>query len=176
MLSPSLEIETPPRVQVHDEAALLAENRKVPCILQLSDRGQGSLDVRNLERVAEFRRAILRDRLQSLLTEVRDARSFRCMIGHTAQGSIRFHEGLRRHVGCSHINFRSRNTKPVTGFQTKPGAAWTWWMPDFVGKKFPRKRRPLTLFTRLTSSGARLSCMTSPDLTVSAWTLLPAFS
>ena len=107
-LALSLNIEPSHRVRVHDEAALSAEHHKVLCIRQLPDRSQGSRYVRNLERLAELRRAVLRDRLQSLPAEVRDACSIRGVIGHTIQGSIRFHEGLRRHTGWSHIVFGSR--------------------------------------------------------------------
>ena len=33
------------------------------------------------------------------------------------------------------------STLLVAGFQTKPGAAWTWLMPDSVGNKVPEKMK-----------------------------------
>ena len=92
------------------------------------------------------------------------------MIGRrTVQGFTRFHEGLRRHFGWSHIIDGSRvHFKLVTGFQTKP-----WRSLDLVDARFRRQQGPEKVKTpHAVHPIARQSCMTSSDLTVPAGTLL----
>ena len=76
---------------------------------------------------------------RSLLAEVRDACSARGMIGHTFQRPFDSTRAFADTLDGTTLLMAPESTISVTDFQTKPGTAWTWWMPDSICNKFPRK-------------------------------------
>ena len=69
------------------------------------------------------------------LAELRDACSIRGMIGHTSKDPLDSTKAFTDTLDGATLLMSPESTKLVTGFQTKPGAAWTRWMPDSVGNK-----------------------------------------